>query len=229
MTAIEWKQVSFQYNHEEVLAPSTFSIEEGSWIGIIGPNGGGKSTLLRLLMGFLEPKSGTIRIFGKTPVEARRWIGYVPQVLRSDRLFPITLEEVVSLGGHFQVDAWIERLGLTPHRKKRFGALSGGLAQRALVARALVSNPKLLLLDESIANIDPVSAKAILDILTELKGSTTILFVTHDLNAIVERVQTILCVHRSIECHSPTEICEHFAMGLYHTPLLSLPKNHWKS
>jgi zinc transport system ATP-binding protein len=210
-----------------VIAPSSFAIEEGAWIGVIGPNGGGKSTLLRLLMGFLEPNSGTLRIFGKTPIEARQWIGYVPQSMRSDRLFPITLEEVVSLGGSHGVNEWIDRLGLSPHRKKRFGTLSGGLAQRTLVARALVSNPKLLLLDESISNIDPASAKTILDILAELKGSTTILFVTHDLNAIVERVKTILCVHRTIECHSPTEICEHFAMGLYHTPLLSLPKNHW--
>ena len=227
MKAIEWSRVAFQYTDEEVLAPSSFTVDVGSWVGIIGPNGGGKSTLLRLLMGFLKPQSGLIKIFNQNPLDARALIGYVPQVSKTDRAFPITLEEIVFLGGNEKADEWIERLGLSSHRKKRFGELSSGLAQRVLLARALVSNPKLLLLDESTANIDPISAKTILDILSSLKEKTTILFVTHDLGAIVERVDKILCVHKTIECHSPTQICEHFAIGLYHTPLLGLPKNHW--
>ena len=126
------------------------------------------------------------------------------------------------------VSEWMERLGLLPHRKKRFGALSGGLAQRALLARALVSDPEILLLDEPTASIDPPSAIAILDLLESLKGSKTILLVTHDVKTIIERVDLILCVQGGISAYLPGEVCEHFAMGLYHTPLLDLPTNHWK-
>lgn len=230
MTAIKWQQISFGYGQEPVLCPSSFSIQEGSWTGVIGPNGGGKSTLLKLLMGFLTPQSGQIKIFDESPENARSLIGYVPQANKTDRFFPITLEEVVSLGGKGSADEWIEKLGLCEHRKKRFGALSGGLAQRALMARALISNPKLLLLDESTANIDPHSAETILEILSSLKKKATILFVTHDLTTIVEKVDQILCVHGYIELHNPKEICEHFAMGLYHTPLLKacFAKKFWK-
>ncbi len=122
MNAIDWDGVSFGYDGRLVLHPSAFSISLGKLVGIMGPNGGGKTTLLKLLMGFLEPEQGSIRVFGTSPKRNYPHIGYVPQFLRSDRDFPITLEEVVAS------DEWIEKLGLTPHRGKRFGALSGGLA-----------------------------------------------------------------------------------------------------
>ena len=231
--AVIWNDVSFGFEDRLVLHPSSFSVEAGSIVGIMGPNGGGKTTLLKILMGFLTPTSGSFSLLGESPVCVYPKISYVPQFSKSDRDFPITVEEIVRLGclqdpsRLANVVEWMETLGLIEHRKKRFGALSGGLAQRTLLARALVSDPTLLLLDEPTASIDPPSAKAILDLLESLKGSKTILLVTHDVKTIIERVDQILCVQGSIHAYLPGQVCEHFAMGLYHTPLLDLPKTHW--
>jgi zinc transport system ATP-binding protein len=233
--ALVWSQVLFQYGSSIVLTPSDFSIEPGRWVGIMGPNGGGKTTLLKLLMGFLTPQEGHILLHGKTPIAARDYIGYVPQFSRADRDFPITVEEILHLGCFLHPEKkrdapyWMEKLGLLEHRKKNFGSLSGGLAQKTLLARALISDPSILLLDEPTANIDPPSAAAILDLLASLRGTKTLLLVTHDIKTIVERVDQILCVQRSISTYLPNQVCEHFALGLYHTPLLEIPKHHWKS
>lgn len=231
--AVVWSDVAFGYDGHTVLRPSSFSITQSTFAGIMGPNGGGKTTLLKLLMGFLKPLSGQIRLFGKTPEACYPRIGYVPQFLRSDRDFPISVQELVHLGClanpalRSNADDWMEKLGLTAYRKKRYGELSGGFAQRALLARALISEPDLLLLDEPTASIDPPSAAAILDLLESLKSSKTVLLVTHDVKTIVERVDLILCVQGAIHTYLPGQVCEHFALGLYHTPLLDLPSNHW--
>ena len=233
--AIGWKDVAFSYDGEPVLRPSSFSIQKHTMTGIMGPNGGGKTTLLKLLMGFLDPSAGQIQIFNRSPAGCYPRISYVPQFLKADREFPISVEELVLLGclakpeHRKNLDHWLDKLGLTAHRKKRFGALSGGLAQRSLIARALISEPDLLLLDEPTAKIDPPSSAAILHLLESLKKTKTILLVTHDIKTIVEKVDRILCVQGVVQSYLPGEVCEHFAMGLYHTPLLSLPKNHWKT
>ena len=230
---IEVQKLSFSYNEQEVLLNVNWTVEQGEFIGIMGPNGGGKTTLLKLLMGFLTPSKGKIRVNGK--------IGYVPQVQKTDRAFPISVNELILLGalskttllGTYpasikeKANALIERLGLTQHRKKMFGLLSGGLAQRALLARALLSEPDILLLDEPTANIDPASTKVIFEILEELKGKKTIILVTHDLKTIIERVGRVVCVQGKVSSFLPKDVCEHFALGLYHTPLMGLPENHF--
>lgn len=231
---IEWNQVIFSYENRPILLNSSFAIDQNTFVGIMGPNGGGKTTLLKLLIGFLKPLSGEISIFGKNPSAYYPNISYVPQFFRCDRDFPISTEEIIHMGIGFdpsqkeKVEFWMNRLQLWPHRKKKFGELSGGLAQRALLARALISDPKLLFLDEPTANIDPPSSIAILDLLQEFRGKKTIFLVTHDIKTIVEQVDQILCVQGKIQSYFPGEICEHFAMGLYHTPLLDLPTKHWK-
>ncbi len=230
--AVEWKEVLFAYDGHVVLRPSSFTIPQGICAGIMGPNGGGKTTMLKLLMGFLKPQSGSIRVEGKLPCEARHLISYVPQFLRADRDFPITLEEIILLGclsdpkKEEHAEKWMDRLGLLPHRHKSFGSLSGGLAQRTLVARALISEPEILLLDEPTASIDPPSAAVIFELIQSLKGKKTVLLVTHDIKTIIERVDQIICVQGTISTYKPNEVCEHFALGLYHTPLLDLPPNH---
>lgn len=232
--AISLSHLSFSYEDLPILEQDTLEIAKGSFIGIIGPNGGGKTTLLKLLMGFIHPSKGKIRIFGKSPEQARTKIGYVPQVHKCDREFPITVHELILLGalstsslfGTYSKEVkqnaleLIDELGLSPHIKKSFGSLSGGLAQRALLARALLSDPDLLLLDEPTANVDPASTSLIMNKLQALKGEKTILIVTHDLRTIAERVDQILCIQGQITTYHPKEICEHFAFGLYHTPLL---------
>jgi zinc transport system ATP-binding protein len=184
MSAIQVENVSFFYADTPVLQDVHLTIDAGQLIGIIGPNGGGKTTLLKLLMGFLSPQKGSISLFGKTPEKARLCIGYVPQAHRFDREFPVTVEEILFMGSlaslsplrkipePLQQRAFhlMERLGLLPHKDKAFGALSGGLAQRALLARALLADPSILLLDEPTANIDPPSAALIFDLLEEMKG-----------------------------------------------------------
>lgn len=228
--------LSFGYDDHPVLEQDSLSIQAGSLIGIIGPNGGGKTTFLKLLMGFLQPDRGRIEIFGKSPVEARTQIGYVPQYHKCDREFPITVLDLVLLGALCKTSTFgsypkkvkqqafflIEMLGLSEHIKKSFGSLSGGLAQRALFARALLSDPDLLLLDEPTANLDPASTDLILDTLETLKIKKTILIATHDWKTIAERVDQVLCIQRTITQYRPDEICGHVSLGLYHSPLQTL-------
>ena len=233
--AISIKNLFFAYEDVPILDVENLQIQKGSFTGIIGPNGGGKTTLLKILMGFLKPLQGEIQILGLTPEAARFKIGYVPQVHKCDREFPITVLELVLLGA-LETNTFfgitpasikkkamdlMDELGLTAHIYKTFGSLSGGLAQRALLARALLSCPEVLFLDEPTANVDPDSTKLIMDKLQSLQKNTTIVIVTHDLNTIAERVQSVLCVQGKITHFDPKQICKHFSFGLYHSPLLN--------
>jgi zinc transport system ATP-binding protein len=228
------EHVNFAYRDSLVLCDASLQVNRGEFLGIIGPNGGGKTTLLKLLMGFLEPLSGFISILGKPPKEARSEIAYVPQGLRFDRQFPISVTELV-LAGRLSRLPWygiygtedleaankaLNTVGLYDIRHQAFGTLSGGQAQRVLIARALVSDPKILLLDEPTASVDAQAEGVIYDILKELRGKMTILMVTHDLNVAVNLVDKVICVQRGISALLPQQVCEHFAIGLYHTPLL---------
>jgi zinc transport system ATP-binding protein len=243
VSAVQISDLSFSYENLPVLEKINCEITRGSFVGIMGPNGGGKTTLLKLLMGFLQPGRGRVRIFGQPPSSVLTRIGYVPQFHRTDRDFPITVLELVLLGALSKTTFWgfyppaikekaeslIEELGLAAYMKKPFSSLSGGLAQRALLARSLLSDPDLLLLDEPMANIDLPSSRAILNRLQELRGKKTVLLVTHDLETVLERIDRVLCIQTGLTSYLPEEVCEHFALGLYHTPLLEISeKTHKK-
>lgn len=237
---VDVERLSFAYQDSWVLKDASFSISSGEFVGIIGPNGGGKTTLLKLLMGFLKPASGIIRVFGGSPNSAQKRLSYVPQVMRFDKQFPISVLEVVLLGRlshlpwygrHHNTDREaaldaLNKVGLADFQGNAFGTLSGGQAQRVLIARALVSNPDLLLLDEPTASVDIQAEAEIYSLLHELRGKMTILMVTHDLKAAIDYVQKVICVQHSIVTLSPQEVCEHFAMGLYHTPLINVVKKN---
>jgi zinc transport system ATP-binding protein len=226
--------VSFSYEKTSILENVSLTVNEGDFIGIFGPNGGGKTTLLQLIMGFLSPSKGKISIGGNSPTKNPLTIGYVPQITRFDKKFPITVEEVVQMGCLSKLSFWgslkpyyktetlkaLEKVGMEPLKNHSFGDLSGGQAQRVLIARALVSNPRLLILDEPTASVDPQAEEDILKILTSLKGTMTILMVTHDLQTILQKVEKLLCVHRHVHTLCPSEVCEHFGLGLYHSPLI---------
>jgi zinc transport system ATP-binding protein len=219
-----------------VLQDINMQIEPGEFVGIIGPNGGGKTTLLKLMMGFISPLSGVIEVFGVPPKRARYEMAYVPQSLRFDRQFPISVYELVLTGrlAHLPwygiyskedgmaVEKALEQVGLTDFKAAAFGELSGGQAQRALIARALVSHPKLLFLDEPTASVDSQAEADIYAILKNLHKEMTILMVTHDLKTAIDQVQRVLCVQNTLRSLDPKEVCEHFAFGLYHAPLLKM-------
>ncbi len=225
---------------DEILHDVSFEIEKGSFYGVIGPNGGGKSTLFKLLLGLLRPQAGSITISGTSPQNAE--IAYVPQTFQFDRFFPITALEVV-LGGRIQnLSFWgrfsdedtdiamqkLAQVGLQHVADQRFGSLSQGQAQRILVARALSSHPSILLLDEPTSSTDPLAGSAILDVIDSLKSQLTILMVTHSVETILKNVHGILCVQGGTVTIPPRDLCEHFALGLYHEPLMDIPKGHFE-
>ncbi len=223
---ISVQHLSFSYDKKTpVLEDIDFIVEKGKFVGIFGPNGGGKTTLLMLILGLLTPTAGRLEIQGK--------IGYVPQVRRFDRQFPISVLEVVLQGcladyrgwGSFSAEAKkraheaLEKVGLQDKARAPFGTLSGGQIQRTLIARALASEPEILLLDEATVGIDPEALSEIFQFLISLKRKITILMVTHDLQAIAKEMDLLFCIDRHLTPYSPEQICQHFALGLYHPKL----------
>ena len=232
---IQVQELEFAYEKTLILHQVNFKVAKGEFVGIFGPNGGGKTTLLKLLMGFLKPKKGHIHLFGKPPKMVLSKIGYVPQLKGFDKKFPISVLEVVLMGALSKARWWggfphvekeraldsLKRVGLYKKRDQPFGTLSGGEAQRVLIARALTSQPEILLLDEPTASIDREAEQMIYQLLEELKKSITILMVTHDLQALVGQVDKMICINREATSYHPREVCEHFALGLYHPPIRS--------
>lgn len=236
------EHLTFGYTDEPIIIDASFAVAPGEFVGVIGPNGGGKTTLLQLLMGFLDPVDGSVLINNQSPKNYPNRIAYVPQIMRFDRAFPMTLFDVVlggrvsslSLWGWFRnedvqaADDVLAQVGLSKYKDKSFHELSGGQCQKAFIARALVSKPQILLLDEPTAHIDATSEHEILACLKQLQTqqNLTILMVTHDVETMLGSIARFLCVQGTIVPMQPKEICEHFALGLYHYPLESAAKEH---
>lgn len=219
---IKIKNLNFSYNDNPVLENVNLEIGKGELASIVGPNGGGKTTLLKLILGLLKPVSGTLEVFGMPPEKARREIGYMPQHAQLDPQFPISVLDVVIMGridlcgkgifGGFPRQAVtlakeaLAEVGLADHAQKSFSKLSGGQRQRVLIARALCSEPKLLLLDEPTSNIDPRSEENLYATLTELNQKMTILLVSHDLGFVSQIVKSVICVNRQVIIHPTSKI-----------------------
>lgn len=231
---IKATDVCFQYDKQEVLSNVSFSIGEGEYVGIIGPNGGGKTTLLQLLLGLLCPCKGEISVFQNNANIQTTEMGYVPQALQFDASFPLSTLDLVLMGRLSHLPWWgkyrkkdqtaayhaLEKVHLAHLAHTPFSQLSGGQKQRALIARALTDNPKILILDEPTNNLDSSSRDEIYELLDQLKKSTTIIMVTHDLQLVLNKVDVIFCVEKTLSEMSPKKVCEHFALGLYHHPLV---------
>ncbi len=230
MNAVDVENLHFAYEETPVLEGVSAHIEPGQFIAIVGPNGGGKTTFLKLLMGMLQPNSGSVRLFGEQPEASLGRIGYVPQILRFDRHFPISVLELVLQGrlsklswlGRFHpadveaAEAALHAVGLCDLRHRALGTLSGGQAQRALIARALASNPDLLLLDEPTANIDAQAQREILGLLRNFSSGRTIVMITHDLSVITDTTSKVFYINRTLKTMTPQEVCGHFSMGVFH-------------
>jgi len=207
---IEVEGLNFAYNGAPVLSEVNLRVARGDFLAIIGPNGGGKTTLLRLILGLLKPRSGSIRVFGHGPGEEPAHIGYVPQHGNLAPGFPAEVEEVVLMGlahgrrhgPRFWQDERalareaMHRAGVAELARRRMGELSGGQRQRVLVARALITSPQLLLLDEPLSNIDPFGRQCVLETLTGLGRDTTIVMVSHDLGVTANAVTGVAAVNR---------------------------------
>lgn len=232
---ITLSNLSFSYNTQTpILQGISLEIKEGEFIALFGPNGGGKTTFLKLLLGFLSPQQGKLALFSSTPQEAREKIGYVPQSTHFDALFPISVLDIVLMGCLSKTNwrgalapEWKDRahellktFGLQDKAQSRFGTLSGGQAQRVLIARALIRQPSLLLLDEPTSNVDAKAEEDLFQFLLSLKGKITIVMITHNLPSVIRHVDRLFCINRQVSSYLPDEVCQHFALGLYHTPLL---------
>jgi zinc transport system ATP-binding protein len=229
---ISLKDVNFSYNNEPlVLENINFEIAEGEFLGIVGPNGGGKTTLLKLIMGLLKPNKGKITVFGKTPELARKKIGYVPQFSTFNRDFPITVKNVVAMGvgAGLKPASTLEQLEITHLKDKSISSLSGGELQRVMIARALVCEPELLLLDEPTSNIDIHVEKNIFDLLkminkvgAGLKPASTILVVSHDIGFVSRYIKRVACLSKTLVCHKTAALTPDLIEQLYGIPVRAI-------
>lgn len=231
--ALELTDVAFAYGENVALTDVSLRVEPGEFLALIGPNGGGKSTLLKLALGLLEPSRGSIRVLGRRPREARTRIGYVPQFATFKHDFPISVAETVLHG----------RLGLQPRwrpltqadskaaseamaatdvldlAERPITSLSGGQLQRVLIARALATNPELMLLDEPTAHVDSRSELGLFDLLARLRARMAIVIVSHDVGLVSRHVDRVACLNRSLTCHAVVPLDPGVLERLYGIPL----------
>ena len=225
---ISFENVSFSYSKIPVLENVSFKVKEFASACILGPNGGGKSTLLKLILGLIKPATGKVRVFNSFPASVRMKIGYMPQYTSFDSLFPITVMGVVLTGrvekhlcGRYsQKDKEtalevLNLLNLENLINKNFSSLSGGQRQRVLIARALVSEPELLLLDEPTVNVDPGVGEDLIEILGKLSKKVTILTVSHDLGFVSRQFKNVLCVNRTVIKHPTSELTGNIISQIY--------------
>jgi zinc transport system ATP-binding protein len=238
--AVDITGLHFAYGAVPVLEDVSLCVAAGEFLGIVGPNAGGKTTLLKLILGLLKPSAGRIRVFGEPPHRARRRVGYVPQYPGFQRDFPISVEEVVLMGRFGlgrRLGAWshadraaaanaldeVEALDL---RRRQIGTLSGGQLQRVLLARALVAEPRLLILDEPTANIDQRLEGEIFELLAHLNRRLTILVVSHDIAFISGYVTRVACLNRTLLCHSTDRIDGETIRALYGEEVRHISHGH---
>ena len=237
---VRFRNVDFSYNGVPVLEDVNFTIQDKSFISIVGPNAGGKTTLLKLMLGLLKPSRGTIEIFELPPDKARPLIGYMPQHVQFDPHFPVTVLDVVLMGrlgngthlGPYRkkdraicLDA-LRKLEMYDVRHHPFGALSGGQRQRVLVARALAAEPQLLLLDEPTSNVDMAVETGLFELLHTLSKTITIVVVSHDLGFVSQYVQNVVCVNRRVMVHPTTAITGEMINTLYGTDVRMVRHDH---
>lgn len=222
-----------QYGTIVALENIHFHVKPLDFISIIGPNGGGKTTLLKLLLGLVKPTQGTVRFLGNPPEKSRQEIGYVPQQITINTQFPINVWGTTLMGRlgkralftkystedyDITADA-LQKVKMYDLRHRQIGRLSGGQQQRVLIARALVTRPKLLLLDEPTASVDSEMKHDIYELLQELNEQMTILMVSHDIGVVSSYTKTIACLNRTLVYHDEKDITPEMLAQTYQCPV----------
>ena len=220
--AVQMTNVNFAYDVQPVLLDVNITVPEGDLAAIVGPNGGGKTTLLKLMLGLLEPDCGEVRVFGEPPHSVTKRMGYVPQGFSYDRRLPITALDVAMMGrlgakntfGPWAGDApdrareALETVGVEHLADRRFVDASAGQQQRVLIARALATDPDMLMLDEPTASLDAAAEREIYELLEALNEEMTVILVTHDLGFVSHVVKSVLCVNRYVKRHPTSELSD---------------------
>lgn len=229
---LELSSVFAGYNDEVILKDISFEIYDDDFIGIIGPNGGGKTTLLNVILGLIKPYKGTINFYNDIRSERKNKIGYLPQLNKIDKKFPITVQEVVLSGLIYGTDFFgrytksqkekaketLTRIGICDIKDVTIGELSGGQMQKVLLARAIVSSPRLLILDEPNTFVDNQFEGELYEILKDLNNEMAIIIVSHDVGTISSYIKTIACVNRELHYHKSNKISEK-QLATYNCPI----------
>jgi len=214
---VELSDVCVGVEGTTVLEDVSLEVSQDDYLAILGPNGGGKTTLLRVILGLVAPSSGEAEVFGRKPAEGRRHIGYLPQQARFDLSFPIRVRDVVLMGryrrvlrGYSEEDhaasvAALDRVGMLPLADRQIGQLSGGQIQRVFLARAVARDPRLLLLDEPTASIDPETQQSFYGLLSEIRGQMAVVLVTHDVGVVSAHIDSVACLNRRLFYHGARE------------------------
>jgi zinc transport system ATP-binding protein len=230
---VELSGVQVDLGGSRVLENLDLAVGRNDFLGVIGPNGGGKTTLLRVILGMVTPTDGSVSVFGTDPAHARKRVGYVPQQTFFDRGFPISVLDTVLLGflqrrpplrrftraDRRSAAEALDRVGLAHLAGRRLGALSGGELQRAFIARALVGRPQLLLLDEPTSSVDQTSKTSVYELLHQLRSELAIILVTHDVGVISNHVDSIACLNRRLFLHNDKTISSETLRKVYGCPV----------
>lgn len=236
---IELQEVDFSYNRIPVLQGVNLRINLQDSVCMVGPNGGGKTTLVKVMLGLLVPEKGRVKLFGRAPRESVLRAGYVPQYVHFDPQFPVTVMDVVLMGrlgfrgsGGYRLEdrqralAALEQMELADLADRHFSQLSGGQRQRVLIARALASTEELLILDEPTANIDAAAEANLFEMLCQLNQTMTILMVTHDLGFVSQFFRSVICVNRQVVVHPTSEISGEMIRDIYGGDIRMIRHDH---